>query len=789
MKQKTGIAIFLTLFATVSGSMDVNLMEKSRFVDSTCNFTGNLVLSHPMSIDITDRYYATSSLMQSAYELTVLNINTKRCGVKIGKDSFSLALRTFGDRSSENTIGTIATNIVNDPTSDFFLGGYKSSLTRIITPIAQNASKLIISGGAAAVDAFANKSLAFGVLDTVSKRHIYEFKYLVKKKGANSLAVILENGITASGNIEKARTAGFTTIHDCELPATPNATIIESVINDIKSQNPEVVFISVAASTNIAILKALYDAKFSPKAIYIDRVDDSVDVFYKSYAITRTSWLRTMPMLDPVTGWTSDVFAESFMKYCFRNATYQAASASAVISILVQAIEAAQSIKQSKVVNQLNTRSFLTVYSNVTFDSNGQSLSSGLMLQFDKDGYPLIVGPPPDNTTDDLIYPIPTWEQRDCFRNGLCIMTNGACLRSGVCECKNLKQRSEGVGLNATCGNYLIEDYNYISEQTKLVGLVLVSIQSSLSVAAIIWTYFYRKDIVIRKSQPIFLNLSAVGCLVMVLSIIPMGIQEGYRHIYDEIRGLETSEVNTQVYAVDIGCMATPWLWNIGFSLAFSALFAKIVRIKKVFENAQNFRRVKILPKDVAFIVVIIVGLQLVLLTTWQLVSPWKWERKIRFINTNESTKESQGRCDSEHGQTFFITMIISHVLFLLYALYLCWISKNVPSDLSEAKFIAISVFSMFEILLVGLLVLFFAEYNPRTNYLIQVMLVFSQTFLLTAFLYVPKILKRKENTGYPTANATQSRLTNNTRSNQSTNVTTNVTQSRLPAISRPIST
>jgi hypothetical protein len=57
-------------------------------------------------------------------------------------------------------------------------------------------------------------------------------------------------------------------------------------------------------------------------------------------------------------------------------------------------------------------------------------------------------------------------------------------------------------------------------------------------------------------SQPPFMIALALGCMVSVLSIIPMGIQTEYRYVKDDVAsGMLTAEENPDIQGVDAACM------------------------------------------------------------------------------------------------------------------------------------------------------------------------------------------------------------------------------------------
>jgi hypothetical protein len=286
------------------------------------------------------------------------------------------------------------------------------------------------------------------------------------------------------------------------------------------------------------------------------------------------------------------------------------------------------------------------MYANISFDENGQSIIPFIVLQ-NLNGTAQIVN------ASSIVYPVPTFAQRLCAATDHpppCLLSssypvvahndtsvvifdadtgmNGRrCNEDGTCQCASNEQDTHysiGVGLNATCQKRVEEDYTYIDQALIIAGLVLFSLQATLSLGSIVWTVAYRQNSIVKVSQPIFLILFSVGCLIMALSIIPMSAQTEYRYVQDENTGeLLLDEPNPEIRRTDAACMASVWLWGCGFALTFSALFAKIYRAYRIFHKAQNCERVSIKAKDVVFIVVGMVSFQVAFLIIWQTVSPW----------------------------------------------------------------------------------------------------------------------------------------------------------------------
>lgn len=167
---------------------------------------------------------------------------------------------------------------------------------------------------------------------------------------------------------------------------------------------------------------------------------------------------------------------------------------------------------------------------------------------------------------------------------------------------KILQARDNGVPLNETVpsgdtifGTHQLEvlriplelppldfDYNYIG-QAAIVGYILCGIVITASFMFAGWTWYNRKNQVVRSGQPVFLTMICVGTLLMGSAIIPLSIDD------------EKSQ-----RAANIACMCSPWLINIGFCITFSALFSKTWRLNKILLSKNPLRRVKVTERDVS---------------------------------------------------------------------------------------------------------------------------------------------------------------------------------------------
>lgn len=244
------------------------------------------------------------------------------------------------------------------------------------------------------------------------------------------------------------------------------------------------------------------------------------------------------------------------------------------------------------------------------------------------------------------------------------------------------------------------EDMNYISSGLIVFGYVLFGILVFGSVLAGAWTFYYREAWVVKISQPFYMYLMLVGVFLSSLSIFFLGVETEYRYLQDTASGQLTDVENPNVGKVDAACMLVPWFYGLGFAVTFSAIFAKIQRVKLIYLAGINMQRKKVTVKDVMNIMVVMLGIEFGLLLSWQLVSPYQWERTVTETDEEGFPVESVGVCTSDSGSYFFLGIILFHVICLIFALILAWQTKDINNEFAESSYLFLTVMFMFQVLI-----------------------------------------------------------------------------------------
>jgi hypothetical protein len=270
-------------------------------------------------------------------------------------------------------------------------------------------------------------------------------------------------------------------------------------------------------------------------------------------------------------------------------------------------------------------------------------------------------------------------------------------------------------------------DMNKIPGPVVASGLALCSFLILTALAWIWWVVHYRRKNTVRAAQPLFLVMLCVGTLILASSIIPMGFQEPMSHT-----------------ALDVGCMAVPWLASIGFTTAFSALFSKLWRIGRLHEASASFQKVNIKVHQVLLPFAVLMTLNVAVLTAWTITSPLNWtrsphpSRKDSFGRSIESLGECHGD-DATLTAAFMWSLMLVNFVCLAIAIVQSYRTRNLPSMFNESRYIVLSLLSMLEASIMGVPLLWFVADFPTVSYIVRAAMVSIFCLAIILPIFVPK--------------------------------------------------
>mmetsp|Transcript_29715 Transcript_29715/g.52156 ORF Transcript_29715/g.52156 Transcript_29715/m.52156 type:complete len:809 (-) Transcript_29715:304-2730(-) len=280
------------------------------------------------------------------------------------------------------------------------------------------------------------------------------------------------------------------------------------------------------------------------------------------------------------------------------------------------------------------------------------------------------------------------------------------------------------------------ENYNYLPTFVSIMGTTVFSINVLTATLCAIWVFVNRKEKVVLASQPDFLYLVCLGCLISSVPLLFIG--------RDDQHYSSTTLTNM--------CQATVWFYSVGFALSITSLMAKTMRVKILMidvakkQTKNTARATSRLWFFSAMATAIIV--EVVYVSIWMYVAPVEWKR--RCTKTDEDLgycETSVANCSGTYETLGFLSGLLAiHVIYLIYTLYLCYLCRNVPSEFSEHKWITAASISTVEILLIAPPIIALSwSTSPIVTSVILAFALFASDFGVLSMVFFPKIMSKNE--------------------------------------------
>ena len=156
--------------------------------------------------------------------------------------------------------------------------------------------------------------------------------------------------------------------------------------------------------------------------------------------------------------------------------------------------------------------------------------------------------------------------------------------------------------------------------------------------------------------------------------------------------------------------------------------------------SAKAFRRVTVSTKDVIAPFFILLTLNVIFLSVWTGVDPMHWVRE----DLSNDGLSSHGLC--KLGETGVSIAMLSCLLTLNFclvvlAIYQLYRARDIPSEFSESKYIALSLICFFQVILLGIPLIVLVHNQPKARYFVKTAIVCVLVFSMLLLVFIPKII------------------------------------------------
>jgi hypothetical protein len=261
---------------------------------------------------------------------------------------------------------------------------------------------------------------------------------------------------------------------------------------------------------------------------------------------------------------------------------------------------------------------------------------------------------------------------------------------------------------------------NFLSAWVHDFGLALLVVAWALGFIGIVLLGYLRKDAIVQRAQPFFMQLLCGGSILTSTAIFTLS--------WDEGMGWSDRQL-------DIACMMTPWFFFVGHIVMLSVMFTKLWRLDKVMQ----FRRhIKVTVRNVLGPLVVLLVATLAILVTWTVLDPWTWERVV----VGELPYETYGECGNDRLWAFVGPLMGLLIFAEGTSAFFAWKTVNVSEDFNDSSSIFFAICTHMQAWAIGVPILaVLGNSSSDATYLGRVLLIWIFSVSSLACVVYPKLV------------------------------------------------
>ncbi|XP_026156220.1 gamma-aminobutyric acid type B receptor subunit 1 [Mastacembelus armatus] len=279
----------------------------------------------------------------------------------------------------------------------------------------------------------------------------------------------------------------------------------------------------------------------------------------------------------------------------------------------------------------------------------------------------------------------------------------------------------------------VIEEFRYLSQKLFVSVSVFSGLGILLGIVCLTFNIYNSNVRYIQNSQPYLNNMTAVGCLMALAAVFPLGID-----------GLHVHRRQFPVI-----CQFRLWLLGLGFSLAYGSMFTKIWWVHTVFtkkDEKKDKRKQHLEPWKLCATVGVLLGIDILSLMIWQIVDPL-------HITVEKFTKEAPKgdvdvliqplleHCSSEKMSTWLGVVYAYKGLLLLLGIFLAYETKSISTEkINDHRAVGMAIYNVAVLCMITAPVTMILSSQQDASFAFASMAIVFSVYITLIVLFVPKI-------------------------------------------------
>ncbi|CAJ1083642.1 gamma-aminobutyric acid type B receptor subunit 1-like isoform X1 [Xyrichtys novacula] len=279
----------------------------------------------------------------------------------------------------------------------------------------------------------------------------------------------------------------------------------------------------------------------------------------------------------------------------------------------------------------------------------------------------------------------------------------------------------------------VIEEFRYLSQRLFVTVSVFAGFGILLGIICLTFNIYNSNVRYIQNSQPYLNNMTAVGCMMALAAIFPLGIDGLHVH-------------KTQFPVV---CQFRLWLLGLGFSLAYGSMFTKIWWVHTVFtkkEDKKDRRKQHLEPWKLYATVGVLLGIDVLSLMIWQIVDPLhitveKFTREAPKADLDVLIQPLLEHCSSQKMNTWLGVVYGYKGLLLLLGIFLAYETKSISTEkINDHRAVGMAIYNVAVLCMITAPVTMILSSQQDASFAFASLAIVFSVYITLVVLFVPKM-------------------------------------------------
>ncbi|XP_055781664.1 gamma-aminobutyric acid type B receptor subunit 1 isoform X2 [Salvelinus fontinalis] len=278
----------------------------------------------------------------------------------------------------------------------------------------------------------------------------------------------------------------------------------------------------------------------------------------------------------------------------------------------------------------------------------------------------------------------------------------------------------------------VIEEFRYLSQKLFAAVSVFAGLGILLGIVCLTFNIYNSNVRYIQNSQPYLNNMTAVGCMMALAAVFPLGIDGHHIH-------------RSQFPVV---CQFRLWLLGLGFSLAYGSMFTKIWWVHNLFtkKEEKKEKRKHLEPWKLYATVGVLLAIDILSLVIWQIVDPLhitveKFTREAPKGDLDVLIQPLLEHCTSEKMNTWLGVVYGYKGLLLLLGIFLAYETKSVSTEkINDHRAVGMAIYNVAVLCMITAPVTMILTSQQDASFAFAALAIVFSVYITLVVLFVPKM-------------------------------------------------